>query len=273
MLSRCHPFPIIRPGACCLQKPPPSRSNRCPIMKENDPVHEAFTELAPRYEQAVDQELKTFWGWSYQDFIDQLVKRINQESDSTLLDIATGTAVIPRKLAALDNSPGQLFGLDITEAMLRRGQSQIGDLEKGSAIHLTCGDAMALPFPEGCFDIVVTGLASHHMHIPQMLSEIKRVLKRGGTLAMIDVGSSAFWRFPIIRFFSRFFAFGFFLFTENISRAWAEAQAVSNVLTPQEWQKELEGLGFSEVDIQPLPSKYTWLPEPLSMTTKLSKKE
>jgi len=242
-------------------------------MKEKDPVHEAFTELAPRYEQAVGQELQTFWGWSYQDFIDQLIKRINLEDDHRLLDIATGTAVIPRKLAARSNSSGKLFGLDITEAMLRRGQEKTAELLNPTVIHLTCGDAMALPFPADSFDIVVTGLASHHMHIPRMMGEIKRILKPGGSLAMIDVGSTAFWRLPIIRSISRLFAFGYFLFTENISRAWAEAQAVTNVLAPQEWQQLLNNLEFGEIDIQPLPSKYAWLPEPLSLTTKLLPKE
>lgn len=243
------------------------------MKKEKDPVHEAFTELAPRYEQAVDQELQTFWGWSYQDFIDQLIKRINLQDDHRLLDIATGTAVIPRKLAAQSHSSGQLFGLDITEAMLRRGQEKTAELHNPTAIHLTCGDAMALPFPADSFDMVVTGLASHHMHIPRMMGEIKRILKPGGSLAMIDVGSTAFWRLPIIRSFSRLFAFGYFLFTENISRAWAEAQAVTNVLAPHEWQQLLNNLEFGEIDIQPLPSKYGWLPEPLSLTTKLLPKE
>jgi demethylmenaquinone methyltransferase/2-methoxy-6-polyprenyl-1,4-benzoquinol methylase len=242
-------------------------------MKEKDPVHEAFTELAPRYEQAVDQELETFWGWSYQDFIDQLIKQVNLQDDHRLLDIATGTAVIPRKLAARFSSTGQLFGLDITEAMLRRGQEQIAELDVPAAVHLTCGDAMALPFPADSFDIVVTGLASHHMDIPRMMGEIKRILKPGGSLAMIDVGSTAFWRLPVIRFISRIFAFGYFLFTENISRAWAEAQAVTNVLAPDEWQLLLNDLDFGETDIQPLPSKYAWLPEPLSLTTQLLPKE
>lgn len=242
-------------------------------MKENDPVQEAFAELAPRYEQAVDQELRTFWGWSYQDFIDQLVKRIKFEGNPRLLDIATGTSVIPRKLAAGERSPGEMIGLDITEAMLRRGKAKLAAQPGADAIHLCCGDAMALPFSRGTFDIVVTGLASHHMHIPRMLSEIQRTLKAGGSLAMIDVGSSPFWRTLPVRFLSRLFAFGYFLFTENASRAWAEASAVTNVLSPHEWKDKLNDLGFKAVDIQPLPSKYSWLPEPLAITAVLPNKD
>jgi len=38
-------------------------------MSEKSVIHEAFTALAPRYEQVVDKELKQFWGWSYADFV------------------------------------------------------------------------------------------------------------------------------------------------------------------------------------------------------------
>ncbi len=44
-------------------------------MKENQTVQEAFTELSSHYEDTVNGELQTFWGWSYQSFVDQLVDR------------------------------------------------------------------------------------------------------------------------------------------------------------------------------------------------------
>jgi len=49
---------------------------------------------------------------------------------------------------------------------------------------------MALPFSPQSFDVVISGLASHHMNIPLMLSEKKRVLKPGGLLSIIDIGMS-----------------------------------------------------------------------------------
>jgi len=243
------------------------------MSKDQESVHQAFTELAPRYESAVDQELRTFWGWSYQDFIDHLLQRTRLEAGQRVLDIATGTSVIPRKLAAAGHTENQLIGLDITEAMLRRGKTKIEAQPGTSNIHLTCGDAMHLPYPEDAFDLIVTGLASHHMDIDRLLEEIRRVLKTGGTFSMIDVGSSPFWRLPLISGFSRIFAFFYFLLTENISRAWAEAEAVSNVLSPQEWQRRLTNLGFAHIDAETLPSKFSWLPEPLAISAQLVSKE
>lgn len=111
------------------------------------------------------------------------------------------------------------------------------------------------------------------MDIDRMLSEVMRVLKTDALFSMIDVGSTPFWRLPVIRFFSRIFAFFYFLITENFSRAWAEAQAVTNVRTAEEWRQSLADLGFRDIDIQPLPSKYAWLPEPLAIRSRLIKEE
>ena len=38
-------------------------------MSRDDVVIQAFEELAPDYEQVVDSELRTFWGWGYGEFV------------------------------------------------------------------------------------------------------------------------------------------------------------------------------------------------------------
>ena len=113
-------------------------------MAEDRSVHEAFTALAPRYEQVIDHELRTFWGWSYDQVISLLLERAPLKPDQKLLDIATGTAVIPRRLAARGFQENQLIGLDITEAMLHRGKEEIQAMPGDHRIRLTCGDALQL---------------------------------------------------------------------------------------------------------------------------------
>jgi hypothetical protein len=60
-------------------------------------------------------------------------------------------------------------------------------------------------------------------------------------------------------------AFFYFLFKENLTRAWAEAGAVTNLRTLEGWQAELQGVGFKDINITKLSSKYSWMPEPLSI--------
>ena len=234
-------------------------------MKEKQLVHKAFTELAPRYEAVVDGELRTFWGWGYQDFVDQLIGRTEILENQKILDIATGTSVIPRKIIK-QKIPGiQIAGLDITESMLRQGKKKISDLGINAPIGLICADAMKLPFVDNSFDVIVSGLASHHMDIPVMLSEMKRVLKPGGLLSIIDAGTSPFWELPIMRGLIRVMAFVYFILKENPARAWAEAADITNLRTPEGWQAELETAGFRSVEIVRLSSKYPWLPEPVAI--------
>ncbi len=237
-------------------------------MKEKQAIQEAFTELATHYEETVDGELNTFWGWSYQSFVDHLVDRTVILENQRILDIATGTSVIPRKIVK-NKIPGiHITGLDITESMLRHGRQKISPSVINTIISLTCGDAMALPYKEQVFDVVVSGLASHHMNVPLMLSEMKRVLKPGGVLSIIDVGTSPFWELPVIKGIARVIAYFYFLIKENPTRAWAEAAAVSNTRTPEGWQAELRGVGFEDINITKLSSKYSWIPEPLAIQCK-----
>ena len=232
-------------------------------MDEQDVVIDAFTELAPRYEKVVDSELNRFWGWSYAGFVDRLIESTPIADGDLILDLATGTSVIPRRLVEKIKKEFRVVGLDITARMLKRGKEKIDQDKANLNIHLACGDAMVMPFDNMSFNVVMCGLATHHMNVPRMLSEINRVLKKGGRISLADAGGSSLWRLPVIKFIIRTVAFLYFLAVENISRAWAEAAAVSNIRTADEWKLILSEFGFIDIQIAVLPSKRFWIPSPL----------
>lgn len=241
---------------------------RCPqryeiILTEKDVVVEAFTELAPRYEQVVDGELRRFWGWSYDGFVERLLELASVNLGETVLDVATGTAAIPRKLANRLESTGRIVGLDITLSMLRQGQEAIQSERSSACITLTCASATAMPYPEGTFDGVICGLATHHMDAGQMLTEMRRVLRMGGHLTIADVAASPSWKLPGIKTALRIATFLYFLPAEGVARAWAESDAVSHVYTAQEWSGKFAEYGFTEINITQLPSNHSWSPAPL----------
>ena len=94
-------------------------------MEDKEVVVEAFTELAPRYESVVNNELNKFWGWSYDGFIKFLIDNTIIQDNELLLDIATGTGVSPRAVMQA-NSNCKIVGVDITQAMLRHGKENWG---------------------------------------------------------------------------------------------------------------------------------------------------
>jgi ubiquinone/menaquinone biosynthesis C-methylase UbiE len=232
-------------------------------MTEQDVIVEAFSELAPNYEDVVDKELQRFWGWSYSGFVSQLLESVPNGKDDIILDVATGTAVIPRRLASEDGFKGRIVGLDLTLSMLRHGQGFIQTSGEAMPVSLTCASATTMPFPAESFDIVICGLATHHIEQSQLLSEMRRVLKPGGTLTIADVAASPYWRYPGVKSLLRIGAFAYFLTTEGAARAWAESDAVSHVHTADEWRALLEELEFQDVKVNKLRSRRRWGPAPL----------
>ncbi len=231
-------------------------------MEEKEVVVEAFTELAPRYENVVNHELNKFWGWSYQGFIQFLIENTPISNGELLLDIATGTGVIPR--AVMQANPNcKIVGIDITQAMLKYGKQKLGAELFGKKVFLTNGDAMWMPYKSSSFNLILCGLATHHMQVDLLTAEIYRILQENGRFSLADVGGSKLWRNPVINFFIRILAYLYFLITENKDRAWAEASAVSNVYTADDWQQILSKAGFKQIKVTLLKSRKFWVPDPL----------
>jgi len=135
-------------------------------------------------------------------------------------------------------------------------------------IELACGDAMGMPFKKDAFDVIICGLATHHMNVPRLLFEMRRVLKLGGALTIADVGGSLRWKLPGVRTLIKIATFFYFLVTENIFRGWTEASALPNVYTAEEWQSSLRESGFTGIRVAELPKSHAWIPSPLLITAK-----
>jgi len=211
-------------------------------------VVEAFTDLAPRYEITMDRELRQLWGLGYKDFIRRLVGMVPVGRGEAVLDVATGTAQIPITMAT-QKAPGKAtVGLDITPAMLQQGSANIRASGLHPQVGLVCASAMDMPFAEGIFDVVVCGFAMHHMNVPRVLSEIRRVLKDGGQLIMGCVGAPSLWRSPLG---SALLRIGTLLYsrTQGRARAEAETDAVPNLRTATEWQMVLSDFEFRAVEV------------------------
>ncbi len=232
-------------------------------MDDKANIIETFTELAPRYEEVVDAELGRFWGWSYTGFVDQLIQATPLPEGGRMLDLATGTGVIPIKVATESSGQSRIHGLDITMSMLGRAKKKLVAGKIQEQVDLVCASAMEVPYASGAFELVTCALATHHMDVKMLLSESWRILREDGMLSIADVGGSNLWELPVVKFVLRIAAFVYFLFKENINRAWAEAGAVSNVRSGEEWFELLVEAGFRDIKITKLKSKHRWIPEPL----------
>ena len=109
------------------------------------------------------------------------------------LDLATGTGDIAFRLAARG---ARAVGLDLTRRMIELARAKATVARpfqghdrgaKSPAPHFLVGDMLALPFPDGSFDIVTTGYGLRNVpDLAAAIDEIGRVLKSGGQALSLD---------------------------------------------------------------------------------------
>lgn len=228
-------------------------------------VVDAFTELAPNYEETVDCELRQFWGVSYHDFIELLLDRVHIRRAETVLDVATGRGAIPLALARRPGWKGRVIGLDITAEMLRGARKRLTVLDACGKVALTRGSGMQLPFAAGSFDTAICALATHHMRLPDLLAEMRRVLRPGGQLLVADVALASLWRSAGGRLLLHVLAWGYTR-RESATRSAAEIDSLPNMRTPEQWRHEVTTAGFAVVDATALPARRKWYPPGILVT-------
>lgn len=110
-------------------------------------------------------------------FFERLATQIDLTPMMRALDIGTGTGTVARGLARLGLT---VEGLDPSAAMME--QARTLDEAEGVAIAYHVGNAEALPFKDGRFDLVTAGQCWHWLDRPVAAREAMRVLKPGGVL-------------------------------------------------------------------------------------------
>lgn len=110
-----------------------------------------------------------------------------------LLDVATGTARLPRALLALPTFRGEIVGLDYSRQMLREAVRRTATWKERCT--WVWHGASQLPFPANSFDAVSSLEALEFMPVPeQVLTEMVRVLRPGGVFLISNrVGRHAAW--------------------------------------------------------------------------------
>jgi ubiquinone/menaquinone biosynthesis C-methylase UbiE len=105
--------------------------------------------------------------------------------DELLLDIATGTGALLRRLAQRTDRPRRAIGIDASNAMLSRARPLP---DRWELIH---GDARRLPLDDASVD-VVTCVYLLHLLGPEarraVLGEIARVLSPRGRVVLVTLG-------------------------------------------------------------------------------------
>jgi demethylmenaquinone methyltransferase/2-methoxy-6-polyprenyl-1,4-benzoquinol methylase len=116
-----------------------------------------------------------------------LVSRMEVGPGDTVLDVATGTAAVAIELVR--RSGCRVVGLDQSREMLETGRRRVADAGLDDTIDLVEGRAEQLSFADGSFDgLTFTYLLRYVADPVATLRELARVVRPGGTIAMLEFG-------------------------------------------------------------------------------------
>jgi len=112
------------------------------------------------------------------------------ENGEIVLEIGFGTGHCLQQIALLVDKTGKAYGIDISDRMLHVTRKKLEKAALMDRVELYHVDASKLPFVDETFDAVFMSFTLELFdtpEIPQLLNEVKRVLKAGGRLGVTSL--------------------------------------------------------------------------------------
>ncbi|HEV8081405.1 MAG TPA: bifunctional demethylmenaquinone methyltransferase/2-methoxy-6-polyprenyl-1,4-benzoquinol methylase UbiE [Chitinophagaceae bacterium] len=126
------------------------------------------------------------------------IKQLRSLAPKAILDVATGTgdmAILACKLLRVE----KITGIDISDGMLEIGKKKIKNLGLQNRVELLKGDSETIKFTDNSFDAVTVAFGVRNFQDLELgLNEIKRVLKPGGKLIVLEFTKP---KLPVIKNF------------------------------------------------------------------------
>lgn len=148
---------------------------------KKEQVAQMFNNISPKYDllnRVLSMGIDISWR-------KKAIKMLEQEQPKLILDVATGTADFA--IEALSLNPEKIIGVDISEGMLNLGKEKIKKMNLTNKIELQMGDSERLLFADETFDAVIVSFGVRNFeNLEKGLQDIFRVLKKGGTLIVLE---------------------------------------------------------------------------------------
>jgi demethylmenaquinone methyltransferase / 2-methoxy-6-polyprenyl-1,4-benzoquinol methylase len=178
------------------------------------------------------------------------IRSLRLTGTERVLDLCTGTADLA--IAALRAEPGaaRVVGVDFAAAMLRVGLEKTRRERLDDRVALVRGDATRIPIADASIDAVTIAFGIRNVeHIATACGEMRRVLKTGGRLAILE------FAVPTLPGLSTLYLWYLNRVLPRIGRAVSRHEAAYGYLPasigafapPEELMKILRQAGFTDV--------------------------
>ncbi len=161
-------------------------------MPEGSAVQRMFSGIASRYDFANRVlSLGLCVGWR-----DQLVDAAKAADPKSVADLATGSGDVAFALRRTLPADCAIIGYDFCEPMLELGR--IRAKKENIALEFKTGDCMSLPIADASQDVVTIAYGVRNFEDrAKGLGELRRVLRAGGTLFVLEFSQPDRWFRPL----------------------------------------------------------------------------
>jgi ubiquinone/menaquinone biosynthesis C-methylase UbiE len=116
------------------------------------------------------------------DSIENFLRKVMVVSGEIVLDVGTGTGFLVPYI--MQYGPKEIVAVDLSEKMLQRLATKYQN-SYGAKLKVSCQDVHCLTFAHDTIDVAICNSVFPHFHDkPKVLSEVYRVLKSGGRMAI-----------------------------------------------------------------------------------------
>ena len=150
-------------------------------LSKKEQVAGMFNNIAWKYDflnHLLSLGIDHYWRW-------KAIRIMKKENPQLILDAATGTGALA--IEAVKLNPAKIFGIDISEDMLKIGREKIKGKKLSGKIELLEGDSENLIFNDNKFDAVMVGFGVRNFeNLLKGLKEFHRVVKPGGVVMILE---------------------------------------------------------------------------------------
>lgn len=177
--SPTHTAPLRQSIEASPAKHSPATSRR--TVYDHEYIRSLFDRISARYD-LLNHLLSAGFDIRWRKMATAILKTFQPKR---ILDVATGTGDLAIELASIE--PESIIGLDIAPQMLERGREKVREKRLEQRIAFEEGTAEEMRFPTGTFDAVTVAFGVRNFSdLSRGLSEMHRVLKRGGVVLILE---------------------------------------------------------------------------------------
>ena len=153
-------------------------------IRDPQQVSKLYTRLSKIYDLFTDHELRHHR---------KAIELGEIGEGDMVLEVAVGTGRALLEIARRVGEHGRVCGLDLTEAMLKIAEAKLRKASLLDRVELAQGSAFSLPYEDDKFDVVYNAYMLDLIdtpQIPQVLLELKRVLRPGGKVVLVNMSKN-----------------------------------------------------------------------------------